>query len=60
LEPVIDAMNGARSPLLPGYHVKILDGNHLAGTEYRSQQIRIGNSTRPLQVVWNLRFATSP
>src|SRR3954447_18648195 len=28
LAPVIDAMNGARSPLLPGYRVRILDGNH--------------------------------
>jgi hypothetical protein len=27
LAPVIDAMGGARSPLLPGYHVRILDGN---------------------------------
>jgi IS4 transposase len=40
LEPVIDAMNGARSPLLPGYHVKILDGNHLAGTEHRLKELR--------------------
>jgi Transposase DDE domain len=40
LGPVIDAMNGARSPLLPGYHVKILDGNHLAGTEHRLKELR--------------------
>jgi IS4 transposase len=40
LGPVIDAMNGARSPLLPGYHVKILDGNHLAATEHRIKELR--------------------
>ncbi|HMB04692.1 MAG TPA: transposase [Isosphaeraceae bacterium] len=40
LEPVIDAMNGARSPLLPGHRVKILDGNHLAGTEHRLKELR--------------------
>jgi IS4 transposase len=40
LEPVIDAMNGARSPLLPGYRVKILDGNHLASTEHRLKERR--------------------
>ena len=40
LEPVIDAMGGACSPLLPGYRVKILDGNHLASTEHRIQELR--------------------
>src|SRR3954447_22889431 len=40
LGPVIDAMNGARAPLLPGYRVKILDGNHLAGTEHRLKELR--------------------
>src|SRR4051812_36741300 len=33
-------MDGARAPLLPGYHVKILDGNHLAGTEHRLKELR--------------------
>jgi IS4 transposase len=40
LGPVIDAMNGARPALLSGYHVKILDGNHLAGTEHRLKELR--------------------
>jgi IS4 transposase len=40
LEPVIDAMDGACAPLLPGYRVKILDGNHLASTEHRIQELR--------------------
>jgi IS4 transposase len=41
LEPVIDAMDGgARTPLLPGYRVRILDGNHLAGTEHRIKELR--------------------
>src|SRR3954467_4037273 len=48
LGPVIDAMNGARSPLLPGYHVRILDGNHLAGTARRIKDLRtIGAGALP-------------
>lgn len=31
----IDHMQGTRTPLLPRYRVKILDGNHLAGTDHR-------------------------
>jgi IS4 transposase len=41
LEPVIEAMGGARAPLLPGYRVKILDGNHLAATEHRIAELRV-------------------
>jgi IS4 transposase len=40
LAPVIDDMKGSRPELLPGYHVKILDGNHLAGTEHRLKELR--------------------
>jgi IS4 transposase len=40
LGAIIDAMGGARDPLLPGYHVKLLDGNHLAGTEHRIKELR--------------------
>jgi IS4 transposase len=48
LGPVIDAMDGARSPLLPGYQVRILDGNHLAGTEHRIKELRaIGAGALP-------------
>jgi IS4 transposase len=35
LEPVIAAMEGQVPALLPGYRVRILDGNHLAATERR-------------------------
>jgi hypothetical protein len=41
LEPVIEAMGGAREPLLPGYRVKILDGNHLSATEHRIAELRV-------------------
>jgi hypothetical protein len=27
-------------PLLPGYRVRVLDGNHLAGTEHRLVELR--------------------
>ena len=40
LAPVIDAMGGAREPLLPGYRARILDGNHLASTEHRIEELR--------------------
>jgi IS4 transposase len=40
LAPVIDAMSGAQSDWLPGYRVRILDGNHLAGTEHRLKELR--------------------
>src|SRR3954468_20239849 len=52
LGPVIDAMDGARAPWLPGYHVKILDGNHLAGTEHRLKELRtIGAGALPGQAL---------
>jgi len=35
LEPVIRELGGQRLEWLPGYRVKILDGNHLAATEHR-------------------------
>ena len=48
LGPVITAMGGERAAWLPGYHVKILDGNHLAGTEHRLKELRtIGAGALP-------------
>src|SRR3954451_20248277 len=40
LGPVITAMGGERAAWLPGYRVKVLDGNHLAGTEHRIKELR--------------------
>jgi IS4 transposase len=40
LGPVITAMGGERVAWLPGYRVKVLDGNHLAGTEHRLKELR--------------------
>src|SRR3954468_4556205 len=40
LGPVITAMGGERAAWLPGYRVKILDGNHLAGTQHRLKELR--------------------
>ncbi len=39
--PVLDALRARLPPLLPGYHVKILDGNHLAATEHRLKELRL-------------------
>ena len=33
-------MGGAATPLLPGYRTKILDGNHLPGSEHRIKELR--------------------
>ena len=41
-------MGGERAAWLPGYPVKILDGNHLAGTEHRLKELRtIGAGALP-------------
>jgi IS4 transposase len=37
---LIDQMNGSLPPLLPGYHVKILDGNCIAATHHRIKELR--------------------
>ena len=48
LAPVVDAMNGARPEWLPGYRVRILDGNHLPGSEHRLKELRtIGAGALP-------------
>ena len=38
--PIISKMGSALSALLPGYRVKILDGNCLASTEHRIKELR--------------------
>lgn len=47
LAEVIDAMGGCVPALLPGYRVRILDGNHLAATERRLEPLR-GSRAGPL------------
>jgi hypothetical protein len=37
---LIDQMKGGLSELLPGYQVRILDGNHLSGTDHRLKGLR--------------------
>jgi hypothetical protein len=39
--PVLDALRTSLPPLLPGYRVRILDGNHLAATEHRLEPLRL-------------------
>ena len=38
--PLIEALDGAQESLLPGYHVKLLDGNCLAASEHRIKELR--------------------
>jgi IS4 transposase len=40
LTPVIDALEARHPPLLPGYRVRILDGNHLQASERRVGELR--------------------
>jgi len=47
LAPVIDQLGGALQPWLPGFDVRVLDGNHLAATEHRLQETR-DDSAGPL------------
>jgi hypothetical protein len=47
LEPVQRQLGGTVPELIPGYHLRILDGNHLAATEHRLAETR-GDSAAPL------------
>ena len=38
---VAERLGKRRSPLLTGYRAKILDGNHLAATEHRIEELRV-------------------
>jgi IS4 transposase len=40
LEPVVTALGGELPCWLPGYRIRIVDGNHLAGTEHRLKELR--------------------
>lgn len=39
-EAVIDHLKARRAAWLPGYRVRVLDGNHLAATEHRLEELR--------------------
>jgi IS4 transposase len=39
-EAVIDHLGARRDSWLPGYRVRVLDGNHLAATEHRLEELR--------------------
>jgi DDE family transposase len=40
LRACLQQMPSPPPPLLPGYRVRVLDGNHLAGTEHRVKELR--------------------
>lgn len=45
---VVKRLSPRRAPLLRGYRVKIIDGNHLAATEHRIEELRtIGSGPLP-------------
>ena len=45
--PVVQALHASRPRWVPGYVTKVLDGNHLASTEHRLQELR-GTWAAPL------------
>jgi IS4 transposase len=52
LGPVITAMGGGRPAPLEGYNTRIIDGNHLAGTEHRLEGLRtVGAGALPGQAL---------
>ena len=44
LAEIIAALGPRRKPQLPGYHTRIIDGNHLTSTEHRLQALRTTKS----------------
>lgn len=44
LAPLIEELGPLRPARLPGYRTRILDGNHLAGTEHRLKELRLTRS----------------
>src|SRR2546423_756736 len=40
LLPVLRELDAGLPPRLPGYRVRVLDGNHLAATQHRLQELR--------------------
>jgi hypothetical protein len=39
-EPMVKALQASHPRWLPGYHIKVLDGNHLSSTEHRFKELR--------------------
>jgi hypothetical protein len=39
-EPVVKALRASHPRWLPGYQIKVLDGNHLSSTEHRLKELR--------------------
>jgi hypothetical protein len=46
-EPVVKALRASHPRWLPGYQIKVLDGNHLSSTEHRVKELR-GTWAAPL------------
>jgi hypothetical protein len=40
MQPLIEELGGGQEPLLPGFRVKLLDGNCLAATQHRIKELR--------------------
>ena len=40
LVPILQELNAGLTPRLPGYRMRILDGNHLAATQHRLKELR--------------------
>lgn len=48
MEESVRSMNGTRTPWLPGYRIKVLDGNCIEATEHRIKALRgVGSAALP-------------
>jgi Transposase DDE domain len=47
LQPVVEHLGGVLPEIIPGYHMRVLDGNHIAATEHRLEETR-HDSAAPL------------
>jgi hypothetical protein len=47
LRPVVEQLGGVLPEIIPGYRMRVLDGNHLAATEHRLKETRL-DSAAPL------------
>jgi hypothetical protein len=52
LAPIIEELEGKQPEILPGYRVKVIDGNNLAATEHRLSVLRnVEGGPHPLKIL---------
>ncbi|MEH2051092.1 hypothetical protein [Nostoc sp.] len=52
LAPLVEELGGKQPEILPGYRIKIIDGNNLAATEHRLSVLR--NTAKAESYQWSI------